>query len=132
MFILLKKGYFRLRKQSFHAWKSFVSMRPVLIQHHLEFLSLKGLPESTHVKMLHCWKSHVTAQSLFFLILCNVSPSFMLVAHVVSLFISNISSYSHKGLVARKDDFVAWEQGRKAASTSLQSDLHIFYLHSHW
>ena len=34
------------------------------IEHHLEFLSLKGgcigLSESTLVKMLHCWKSHVT------------------------------------------------------------------------
>ena len=35
----------------------------LLIECHLEFLSLKGgytgSPESTHVKMLHCWKSHV-------------------------------------------------------------------------
>ena len=33
--------------------------------HHFEFLSLKagctGLSESTLVKMIHCWKSHVTA-----------------------------------------------------------------------
>ena len=37
----------------------------LLTEHHLEFLSLKGgctgLPESTLVKMPHCWKSHVTA-----------------------------------------------------------------------
>ena len=37
----------------------------LLAEHHLEFLSLKGgcrgLSESTHVKMPHCWKSHVTA-----------------------------------------------------------------------
>ena len=36
-----------------------------LTEHHLEFLSLKGgcrgLSESTHVKMPHCWKSHVAA-----------------------------------------------------------------------
>ena len=36
-----------------------------LTEHHLEFLSLKGScrgsSESTHVKMPHCWKSHVTA-----------------------------------------------------------------------
>ena len=36
-----------------------------LIEHHLEFLSLKGgctgSSESTLVKMSHCWKSHVTA-----------------------------------------------------------------------
>ena len=35
----------------------------LLTEHHLEFLSLKGgcrgSPESTHVKMLYCWKSHV-------------------------------------------------------------------------
>ena len=38
----------------------------LLIEHHLEFLSLKGgcrgSSESTHVKMPHCWKSHATAQ----------------------------------------------------------------------
>ena len=38
----------------------------LLTGHHLEFLSLKGnctgSPESTLVKMPHCWKSHATAQ----------------------------------------------------------------------
>ena len=37
----------------------------LLTEHHLEFLSLKGgcrgSSESTHVKMLHCWKSHALA-----------------------------------------------------------------------
>ena len=37
-------------------------------EHHLGFLSLKGgcrgLSESTHVKMPHCWKSHALAQLL--------------------------------------------------------------------
>ena len=37
----------------------------LLTEHHFEFLSLKGgcrgSSESTHVKMPHCWKSHVTA-----------------------------------------------------------------------
>ena len=41
----------------------------LLNEHHLEFLSLKGgcrgWSESTHVKMPHCWKSHVTAQVRF-------------------------------------------------------------------
>ena len=36
-----------------------------LLANHLEFLSLKedctGVSESTHVKMPHCWKSHVAA-----------------------------------------------------------------------
>ena len=38
----------------------------LLTKHHLELLSLKGgctgSTESTVVKMLHCWKSRVTAQ----------------------------------------------------------------------
>ena len=38
----------------------------LLTEHHLKFLSLKvgctGSSESTHVKILNCWKSHVTAQ----------------------------------------------------------------------
>ena len=37
----------------------------LLTEHHLEFLSLKGgctgWSDSTHIKMPHCWKSHVTA-----------------------------------------------------------------------
>ena len=37
----------------------------LLTEHHLEFLSLTGgcteSSESPHVKMPHCWKSHVTA-----------------------------------------------------------------------
>ena len=37
----------------------------LLTEYHLEFLSLTGgftgSSESTHVKMPHCWKSHVTA-----------------------------------------------------------------------
>ena len=32
----------------------------LLIEHLLEFLSLKGPSESTLVKMPHCWKAHVT------------------------------------------------------------------------
>ena len=38
----------------------------LLTEHHLEFLSLKGgctgSPESTLVKMPHCWKTHFAAQ----------------------------------------------------------------------
>ena len=41
----------------------------LLTEHHLEFFSLtggcQGSSESTHVKMPHCWKSHVTAQIYF-------------------------------------------------------------------
>ena len=42
----------------------------LLTEQHLEFLSLTGgctnLPESIHVKMPHCWKSHVAAQFCIF------------------------------------------------------------------
>ena len=42
----------------------------LLIEHHLEFISLKGgytgSSESTLVKMRHCWKSLVTAHNDFF------------------------------------------------------------------
>ena len=44
----------------------FISVKLLTI-HHLEFLSLKGggtdSSESIHVKMPHCWKSHVAAQT---------------------------------------------------------------------
>ena len=40
----------------------------LLIEHHLEVLSLEGggtgSSESTLVKMPHCWKSHVTAHAI--------------------------------------------------------------------
>ena len=42
----------------------------LLIEHHLEFLSLKassrGSFESSLVKMSNCWKSHVMAQIIYF------------------------------------------------------------------
>ena len=41
----------------------------LLTEPHLEFIGLNGgctdSSESTHVKMPHCWKSHVTAQLSF-------------------------------------------------------------------
>ena len=44
----------------------------LLTEHYLEFLSLKGgcrdSPESTHVKMSHCWKSHALAHFSSFVI----------------------------------------------------------------
>ena len=55
----------------------------LLTEHHLEFLSLKGgcrgSYESTLVKMPHCWKSHVLAQMVVF----------------VMYFISSINSQGH-------------------------------------
>ena len=47
------------------AFASRLNIR-LLTEHHLEFLNLNGgctcLSESIHVKILHCWKSHVAAQ----------------------------------------------------------------------
>ena len=44
-------------------------------EHNLEFLSLKGgctgSSESTHVKMPHCWKSHVSPHLLFIDHICR-------------------------------------------------------------
>ena len=41
----------------------------LLIEHHLEFISLKGgcrgSSESTNFKMPHCWKSHALAHISF-------------------------------------------------------------------
>ena len=48
----------------------------LLTNYHVDFLSLKrgciGLSESMHVKMPHCWKSHVTAQILLTENICNI------------------------------------------------------------
>ena len=52
----------------------------LLAEHHLELLSLiggcTGLSKSTLVKMPHCWKSHVTVQSLFWAIVFYVVSFF--------------------------------------------------------
>ena len=50
-------------------------------EHHLESLSLKagctGLSESTLVKMPHCWKSRVAAQSCYIVLFCLCSQQFL-------------------------------------------------------
>ena len=55
----------------------------LLTQHQLEFLSLKGgftgSSESVHVKMPHCWKSHVTAQMLKLCIFVDFQVKCMIV-----------------------------------------------------
>ena len=38
-------------------------VKRVLIEHHLECLSLKGATDA-HVKMPQCWKSHALAQKI--------------------------------------------------------------------
>ena len=51
----------------------------LLTEQHLEFLSLKGgstcSSESTLVKMLHFWKSHVMAQLSLYIYLHNLGSS---------------------------------------------------------
>ena len=46
----------------------------LMTKHHLEFLSFKGgcsgSSESTHVKMPHCWKSHVAAHFQLNILTC--------------------------------------------------------------
>ena len=62
----------------------------LLTEHHLEFLSLKGgcrgSPESTHVIMPHCWKSHALAKYGFTLKQKNLLPLWS------KLFYSNIDN----------------------------------------
>ena len=56
----------------------------LLSEQHLEFLSLKvgctGCSESIHVKMPHCWKSHVAAQIILATVLdiCFILPLLIL------------------------------------------------------
>ena len=49
----------------------------LLTEHHLEFLSLKGgctgsSESTTHVKIPHCWKSHVMAHLYFLSENCKI------------------------------------------------------------
>ena len=68
----------------------------LLTEYDLEFLSLtrgcKGLPESTHVKMPHCWKSHVTAHMLSSLLLYSGYILRLLRKWNHTLIVSNIYS----------------------------------------
>ena len=65
----------------------------LLIEHHLEFLSLKGgctdSSESTLVKKPHCWKSHVVAR-MFWVLKRNASTDDIIIS------IINITSESLK------------------------------------
>ena len=51
--------------QSLCLWLKYYMILRLQTEHNLEFLRLKGgctgSSESTHVKMPHCWKSHVAA-----------------------------------------------------------------------
>ena len=79
--------------QSLCLWLEYFMTVKLLTEHHLEFLCLKGgctgLSESTHVKMPHCWKSHVTANIFLqmFLYSCSQNPW-----HCASLLSGNFTS----------------------------------------
>ena len=51
----------------------------LLTEHHLEFLSLTGgctgSSESTSIKTPHCWKSHFTAQVMYFIVTASLSET---------------------------------------------------------
>ena len=75
----------------------------LLTEHHLEFLRLKGgftgSSESTHVEMIHCWKSHVAAhmQKSPLNAHADISStaryvSFGLSVHLYSVYASNVGS----------------------------------------
>ena len=68
----------------------------LLTEHCLEFLSLKGgcrgLSESTHVKMPHCWKSHALAHLAS---ACSLSDSFFGVNEIFFFFVSGIAKCAH-------------------------------------
>ena len=62
-------------------------------EHHLEFLSLtggcRGSSEYTHVKMLHCWKSHALAH-ISYSVTCSRCDMFALCK------IQNVLTYSSR------------------------------------
>ena len=61
----------------------------LLTEHHLEFLSLKEgctcSSESTHVKIPHCWKSHVTAHLMSQMVQYHLSDKYINI-YIVSEF----------------------------------------------
>ena len=52
----------------------------LLTDYHLEFLSFQGSctcsPESIHVKMPHCWKSHAAAHILTYFLIVSSADNF--------------------------------------------------------
>ena len=74
----------------------------LLTEHNLECLSLiedcTGSSESTHVKMPHYWKSHVTAQMLCTALLPNFYPGyiqFFSCEHVFGITVENSVCLDH-------------------------------------
>ena len=70
----------------------------LLTEHHLEFLSLKGdctgSSESTHVKMPHCWKSHVMAHIIKCVTILRFYPISLesLSDHILNIILSKVQN----------------------------------------
>ena len=73
----------------------------LLSEHHLEFLSFKGdcrgSSESTHVKMSHCWKSHVTAHISFIFLMVNLFRNYKLTKCSVYVLCSFKAPFTREG-----------------------------------
>ena len=100
----------------------------LLAEHHLEFLSLKdgctGLSESTHVKVPHCWKSHVAAELilsmkreswlLYFNVLCLGLVCGLWVLHyfflVILLWVPSFFIFEKRGLKISDIVTIVWLQ----------------------
>ena len=75
----------------------------LLTEHHLEFLSLegdyRGLSESTHAKMPHCWKSRALAQKYS---LTTAAARFLVIIQVDNFDPTTITDHSPTDDTMRK------------------------------
>ena len=80
----------------------------LLIEQHLEFLSLKrgctGSSESTLIKMPHCWKSHVAAQICSMLSVCSLQLSciVLFISHATLDFAIQCTCTNHPTVLSGK------------------------------
>ena len=105
----------------------------LLTEHHLEFLSLKGgctgSSVSMHVKMPHCWKSHVTARMGFdvrkpiFEVCDHVKLKPNLLSHRDQLESRNFASSKYRCYTFQKANY-------KGADHSDQAGLRLCCLHA--
>ena len=77
----------------------------LLTEHHLEFLSLKGgcrgSPKSSHVKMPHCWKSHVMAHIMFLFVFQSAHNfvSFVMQLFILIYFLVTVKAAPHECVI---------------------------------
>ena len=74
----------------------------LLTKHHLEFLSLKGgctgSSKSTHVKMPHGWKSHVTAHLTLTHDSKQLSGTFVVIYTLWAIIVPNMKTLRDVGI----------------------------------